>query len=70
MTTSTYNVQGMSCAGCANSITRRLQATPGVTTAVVDLAGGTATVTFDEALTTADSIEKVIETLGYDVVYG
>lgn len=69
MTSIQFNVQGMSCAGCAQSIERRLITTAGVESAVVDLAAGTATVTFDEAITTANSLEKVIESLGFDVLY-
>ncbi len=65
-----FKVQGMSCQGCAASITRRLQATVGVTAAVVDLAGATATIDYDDAVVTPDSLEKVIEMLGFDVVHG
>ena len=69
MTSVVFNIQGMSCAGCAQSIQRRLNSTPGVQSAAVDLASATAGIEFDDSVTNANSLEKVIETLGYDVVY-
>jgi len=69
MTSVQMNVQGMSCAGCARSIERRLTATPGVQSVSVNLESGVADITFDETVTDAHSLEKVIESLGYDVVY-
>ena len=63
------NVQGMSCAGCAQSIERRLRATPGVLEATVDLTYACAEVTFDEAMTDVESLEAIIESLGFDVLY-
>ena len=69
MVTIQMTVKGMSCSGCANSITRRLNATPGVQSASVDLDSGIADITFDDAVTDAYSLEKVIESLGFDVVY-
>lgn len=69
MASTQFNIQGMSCAGCAQSIQRRLQSTPGVTAATVDLVSASASVEFDDKLTNADSLEKVIESLGFDVVY-
>ncbi|MHB9024796.1 MAG: heavy-metal-associated domain-containing protein [Armatimonadota bacterium] len=70
MVTTAFRVQGMSCQGCAQSISRRLLATAGVQDAEVDFASGTANVTFDETVTNADSLEKVIESLGFDVLHG
>jgi copper chaperone CopZ len=60
----------MSCAGCAQSIERKLLTTAGVSTATVDLATTTATITYDENITTQNSLEKVIESLGFDVLHG
>lgn len=64
-----FNVQGMSCAGCAQSIERRLLSTAGVQTATVDLASATANIEYDESVTNPNSLEKVIEALGFDVRY-
>ena len=69
MTAVTFNVRGMSCTGCAQSIERRLLTTAGVQSASVDLSAGAAVVDYDENVTTTDSLEKVIESLGFDVLY-
>ena len=67
-TTIALKVTGMTCANCANTITRALQQTPGVTKANVNLATETATVTIEpEAVTRADLVEAV-ERVGYGVV--
>jgi copper chaperone len=68
MTTVQYRIGGMSCSGCAGSIERKLQATPGVTSAVVDLAAATATVTYDEAAVSSAVLENIIDRLGFDVL--
>lgn len=69
MATIQFNVQGMSCAGCAQSIERKLMSTAGVESANVDLATATATIDFDDTVTNQNSLEKVIEGLGFDVLY-
>ena len=45
MTTQVYRVIGMTCGGCVRHVEKALRATPGITEVVVDLTGGTATVT-------------------------
>lgn len=65
-----FAVQGMSCAGCAQSVERRLMSTPGVRSASVELATGKADIDYDETITNPNSLEKVIEALGFDVSYG
>ena len=65
-----FNVRGMSCQGCAGSVERRLRATPGVFTATVELAAGIANISYDETVTNADALAKVVASLGFDVVYG
>ena len=64
-----FNVKGMSCSGCARSIERRLSVTPGVRTVSVDMDAGTASVDYDENVTEPNSLEKIIESLGFDVVH-
>jgi copper chaperone len=64
----TLNVGGMTCQGCVASVTRVLQATPGVASARVDLAQGRAEVSFDPARTSVDALKGAIEDAGYDVV--
>lgn len=68
MTSYQFKIQGMSCTGCAQSIQRKLLATPGVQSAVVDFPTAAATVTYDEQVTNVTALAKVIESLGYDVV--
>ncbi|HEX3631289.1 MAG TPA: heavy-metal-associated domain-containing protein [Casimicrobiaceae bacterium] len=67
MTTLTLKVEGMSCGGCVASVTRVLTALPGVSDATVRLLGGTAQVTFDEALTNPAALRAAIESAGYEV---
>lgn len=45
MSTETYRVNGMTCGGCVRHVEKAIQAAPGVTGVVVDLAAGTAAVT-------------------------
>jgi len=69
MATIQLTVKGMSCSGCVNSVTRKLNVTPGVQSASVDLESGIADITYDDKETDAYSLEKAIESLGFDVVY-
>ena len=68
METITMNVQGMTCGGCVASVTRVLQAVPGVADAAVTLQPGAAKVTFDPARTNAPALMGAIVDAGYDVV--
>ena len=60
-------VHGMTCGNCARSVERKLFASPGVSNARVDLAGGTATVEFDADRTKLPDLRRAIEQLGYTV---
>jgi copper chaperone CopZ len=60
-------VNGMTCGNCARTVERKLSASPGVTKARVDLAGGTATVEFDADRTKLPDLVSAIEQLGYTV---
>ena len=60
-------VGGMTCGNCARSVERKLSTSPGVTSAQVDLAGGTATVEFDADRTKLPDLLRAIEQLGYTV---
>ncbi|MBB5019498.1 copper chaperone CopZ [Chitinivorax tropicus] len=62
------NVSGMSCGGCANSITKALQALAGVAQVDVELATGKVGVRFDPAQTPIDALQAAIEAAGFDVV--
>ncbi|MFX9877817.1 heavy metal-associated domain-containing protein [Acinetobacter baumannii] len=56
-------VSGMTCAGCVRSVTRAVQAVPGVDRVAVDLA--TATVTVEGG--TPEAIRAAIERAGFAV---
>ena len=60
-------VHGMTCGNCARTVERKLSASPGVASAHVDLAGGTATVEFDADRTKLPDLVNAIEQLGYTV---
>lgn len=66
MTTTTLNVQGMSCGHCVNSVESAVKKL-GVE-AKVDLATNSVTVDFDETKVSLDAIKETIEEQGYDVV--
>ena len=65
--TATIPVGGMTCGNCARTVERKLSTSPGVTSARVDLAGGTATVEFDADRAKVPDLLHVIEQLGYTV---
>jgi copper chaperone CopZ len=55
-------ISGMTCGGCAATVTRVLSRVPGVDHATVDLAGGLATVTGAAA---ADALVAAVEAAGF-----
>ena len=65
MTTTKLKVSGMTCDHCVRAVTRALRETAGVTSASVHLAGGSATVEYDETRTNARELEKAIMNEGY-----
>jgi heavy metal translocating P-type ATPase len=62
MTTLRFAVENLSCAGCAGRAERALQATPGVTTASVNIANKMAQVTGDAP---TGSLTTALKTAGY-----
>ncbi len=57
-------ISGMTCGGCARSVSRAVQAVPGVTGAVVDLEGGAVTV---DGTAARDAVARAIERAGFAV---
>ncbi len=57
-------ISGMTCGGCARSVTRAVQAVPGVTEAVVDLQAGVVTI---GGTATRDAVARAIERAGFTV---
>ncbi|MEU5725200.1 MULTISPECIES: heavy-metal-associated domain-containing protein [unclassified Micromonospora] len=67
MVTTTYQVQGMTCGHCVNSVSTEVSAIPGVTDVQVDLASGQVTVTSESPLAT-DAVRAAVDEAGYDLV--
>lgn len=64
----TFPVTGMTCAACASSVESMLQNQPGVEKAQVNFAGQTATVVYHPEKVAPKSLQKVIQSLGYDLL--
>lgn len=68
METQHLSVTGMTCQGCVDSIARKLHAISGVKSADVSLASRSATIQFDERLTSVDELEQAVQHAGYGVI--
>lgn len=64
----TFPIKGMHCASCVRVIERALSKTPGVSTAVVNLATEKATVTYNPQECAQDQIEAAVSHVGYKIV--
>ncbi len=64
--TATFDVAGMTCAGCARSIEKSLAKLDGVQEASLDFEAATATVTYDPSAVTPAQLEATIDGLGFD----
>ncbi|MFC0004923.1 heavy-metal-associated domain-containing protein [Micromonospora siamensis] len=67
MVTTTYQVQGMTCGHCVNSVSTEVRAIPGVDDVQVDLASGQVTVTSEQPLDPA-AVRAAVDEAGYDLV--
>lgn len=67
MSTTTYQVQGMTCGHCVQSVTREVGALPGVQNVDVDLASGAVTVTSERELD-RDAVRAAVDEAGYELV--
>ncbi|MGM8886609.1 heavy-metal-associated domain-containing protein [Psychrobacter sp. 1U2] len=59
-------VDGMTCEKCVESVHGATVGMDGVVSIAVDLADNLATVTFDDAKTSADKIASAIDNAGFD----
>jgi copper chaperone len=66
MATVTFQVKGMSCNHCVNSIEGAVREAGA--TAKVDLGAGTVTVQFEESKLSEAALKETIEEQGYDIV--
>jgi copper chaperone len=64
--TKSFTVTGMSCGHCEKTVREAAEQVPGVSSVVVDLQGGRATVSFDPGATTPAAIAAAITEAGYD----
>ncbi|GMO66401.1 MAG: sulfite exporter TauE/SafE family protein [Treponemataceae bacterium] len=65
--TENVRIGGMTCENCKSRIEKKLQKTDGVQRIEVDFARNTASVTFDDSVTSVRVISAIIEDLGYSV---
>lgn len=63
--TAVFDVEGMTCAGCAASIDNALKSTSGVRSATVDLEGKIARVSYDPSRATTERLLTVINDTGF-----
>ncbi|NUE67338.1 heavy-metal-associated domain-containing protein [Snodgrassella sp. ESL0253] len=63
-----FKIDGMSCEGCAKSVTAALQGSPGVETVAVNFATSIADIGFDDSLTNVETLKAAVEAAGFDVV--
>jgi Cu2+-exporting ATPase len=64
----TYQVEGMSCAVCAQSVESMLSSLNGVNSANVNLASASVLIEFDENQVSVKDFEKSIESIGYKLI--
>lgn len=65
--TLTLPVEGMSCAACSSRLENVLSKQPGVIAATVNLAGETASMTFDPGLTAPQNLAQAVAEAGFKV---
>jgi periplasmic mercuric ion binding protein len=66
--TVTLKVENMTCSACPLTVRKSLEKVPGVTKAKADVETKTATVTFDPAKTTVESLTRATTEAGYPSV--
>lgn len=64
MTSTTFHVDGMTCAHCVGAVTREVSALPGVTGVRIDLPSGAVSVESDATLA-EQALEAAVEEAGY-----
>jgi copper chaperone len=66
MENATLKISGMTCQGCVRSVTRVLEALPGVEDVAVSLERGEARLRYDPARTGIPALRKAVEDAGYE----
>lgn len=67
MTTATYQVKGMTCQHCVNSVTEEVGKVAGVASVDVDLGSGRVTIESDTALDDA-AVRAAVDEAGFEIV--
>ncbi|NQU57863.1 MAG: heavy-metal-associated domain-containing protein [Rhodospirillales bacterium] len=67
MSTIKLSIDGMSCQGCADSLTRRLTEEPGVTKVLVSLENKKADVEYNTEKLTETRLSEVVQEAGFSV---
>lgn len=67
MITTTYRINGMTCAHCASAVTEELQGLNGVSDVSIDVDAGEATVTSESPLDQA-TVSSAIDEAGYSLI--
>lgn len=62
-----FRIHGMSCSACAARIEKLLSRTPGVTSGTVNFALGTLDLTFDDAETSLEVIDRKLSKAGFQI---
>ncbi len=62
-----FEISGMNCTGCANSIKTYLQNLEGISNVEINFASESGEVTFDHSKISKDKIKKEINNLGYEI---
>jgi len=68
METITLQVGGMTCGGCVASISRALQAKPGVVSVNASLDSGAVEVQVQDSAIDRAGVEAAVEAAGFDVI--
>ena len=64
----TFNVGGMTCASCAQTVEKTAKNLPGMNNSAVNLATEKLTVDFDITVLTEEDIAQAIESAGYELI--
>lgn len=67
MVSKKYNVNGMTCNGCAGTVNNIIKMQKGVTAVDVQYPENTAEVTFDESMISEEKIKEVVQMMGYSL---
>ena len=65
MSDKTYTIDGMSCGGCVNSLTRVLKAVPGIETIRIEV--GKAQLRLDDARVSSQTVKDAVARAGFAV---